>query len=309
LINKFKIPHWNLLRYLRSVEEHYNAYTPYHNKVHAADVVQSVHVLLQAPALESVFTDLELAAVIIACAVHDVNHPAVTNQYLINTNDALAILYNDSSVLENYHLAVAFNLLTFPGCDILVNLKKSVRTSFRRMIIDMVLSTDMSKHMSLLADLKTMVETKKVAGSGILNLDNYTDRMQVILQNMVHCADLSNTAKPLELYTKWMHRLMEEFFLQGDRERAAGLDISPMCDRETATIEKSQVSFIDFISHPLWETWADLVHPAAQDILLLLEYNRNYYFNRIHGDDQQQSQEQNEDEEPAVKKSESSQAS
>lgn len=33
--------------------------------------------------------------------------------------------------------------------------------------------------MSLLADLKTMVETKKVAGSGILNLDNYTDRMQV----------------------------------------------------------------------------------------------------------------------------------
>lgn len=37
----------------------------------------------------------------------------------------------------------------------------------------------MSKHMSLLADLKTMVETKKVAGSGILNLDNYTDRMQV----------------------------------------------------------------------------------------------------------------------------------
>lgn len=66
------------------------------------------------------------------------------------------------------------------------------------------------------------------------------DRFQ-ILQNMVHCADLSNTAKPLDIYTKWMHRLMEEFFLQGDRERAAGLDISPMCDRETATVEKSQV--------------------------------------------------------------------
>jgi hypothetical protein len=37
----------------------------------------------------------------------------------------------------------------------------------------------MSKHMSLLADLKTMVETKKVAGSGVLLLDNYTDRIQV----------------------------------------------------------------------------------------------------------------------------------
>ena len=42
-----------------------------------------------------------------------------------------------------------------------------------------VLSTDMSKHMGLLADLKTMVETKKVTGSGALVLDSFTDRMQV----------------------------------------------------------------------------------------------------------------------------------
>ncbi len=64
---------------------------------------------------------------------------------------------------------------------------------------------------------------------------------------MVHCADLSNTAKPLDLYTCWMNRLMDEFFLQGDRERAAGLDISPMCDRETATIEKSQARMHPFL--------------------------------------------------------------
>ena len=37
--------------------------------------------------------------------------------------------------------------------------------------------------MSLLADLKTMVETKKVAGSGVLLLDNYTDRIQVFEDN------------------------------------------------------------------------------------------------------------------------------
>ena len=105
-----------------------------------------------------------------------------------------------------------------------------------------MLATDMSKHMSLLADLKTMVETKKVAGSGVLLLDNYTDRIQV-LQNMVHCADLSNPTKPLEAYKLWVDRIMEEFFQQGDKEREAGLDISPMCDRYNATIEKSQVGF------------------------------------------------------------------
>ena len=43
----------------------------------------------------------------------------------------------------------------------------------------------MSKHMSLLADLKTMVETKKVAGSGVLLLDNYTDRIQVFEHNLL----------------------------------------------------------------------------------------------------------------------------
>ena len=28
-----------------------------------------------------------------------------------------------------------------------------------------------------------------------------------------------------------------------------------------------QVGFMDYIVHPLWETWADLVHPDAQHIL------------------------------------------
>ena len=120
-------------------------------------------------------------------------------------------MYNDESVLENPHLAgcntfplsfhnffvnnvflaldyigfltitVAFKLLQNHDCDIFVNLTKKQRQTLRKMVIDMVLATDMSKHMSLLADLKTMVETKKVAGSGVLLLDNYTDRIQVSL--------------------------------------------------------------------------------------------------------------------------------
>ena len=38
-----------------------------------------------------------------------------------------------------------------------------------------------------------------------------------------------------------------------------------------------QVGFIDYIVHPLWETWADLVHPDAQEILDTLEDNRDWY--------------------------------
>lgn len=62
-----------------------------------------------------------------------------------------------------------------------------------------------------------------------------------VLQNMVHCADLSNPTKPLELYRQWTDRIMIEYFTQGDRERDKGMEISPMCDKHTASVEKSQV--------------------------------------------------------------------
>ncbi|XP_075445769.1 3',5'-cyclic-AMP phosphodiesterase 4D isoform X8 [Ascaphus truei] len=280
LLKTFKIPVETLVTYLMTLEDHYHADVAYHNNIHAADVAQSTHVLLSTPALEAVFTDLEILAAIFASAIHDVDHPGVSNQFLINTNSELALMYNDSSVLENHHLAVGFKLLQEENCDIFQNLTKKQRQSLRKMVIDIVLATDMSKHMNLLADLKTMVETKKVTSSGVLLLDNYSDRIQV-LQNMVHCADLSNPTKPLQLYRHWTDRIMEEFFRQGDRERERGMEISPMCDKHNASVEKSQVGFIDYIVHPLWETWADLVHPDAQDILDTLEDNREWYQSTI----------------------------
>ncbi|NWR60600.1 PDE4B phosphodiesterase, partial [Bucorvus abyssinicus] len=280
LMKTFHIPVNTFITYMLTLEDHYHADVAYHNNIHAADVAQSTHVLLSTPALEAVFTDLEIMAAIFASAIHDVDHPGVSNQFLINTNSELALMYNDASVLENHHLAVGFKLLQEENCDIFQNLSKKQRQSLRKMVIDMVLATDMSKHMNLLADLKTMVETKKVTSLGVLLLDNYSDRIQV-LQNMVHCADLSNPTKPLELYRQWTDRIMVEFFHQGDREREKGMEISPMCDKLTASVEKSQVGFIDFIAHPLWETWADLVHPDAQEILDTLEDNREWYQSMI----------------------------
>ncbi|XP_051768623.1 cAMP-specific 3',5'-cyclic phosphodiesterase 4D isoform X5 [Ctenopharyngodon idella] len=280
LLKSFKIPPDTFLTFLMTLEDHYHADVAYHNNIHAADVVQSTHVLLSTPALEDVFTDLEIMAALFASAIHDVDHPGVSNQFLINTNSELALMYNDASVLENHHLAVGFKLLQEENCDIFCNLSKKQRQSLRQMTIDMVLATDMSKHMNFLADLKTMVETKKVTSLGVLLLDNYSDRIQV-LQNMVHCADLSNPTKPLELYRQWTDRIMVELFSQGDHERDKGIEISPMCDKLTASVEKTQVGFIDYIVHPLWETWADLVHPDAQDILDTLEDNREWYQSMI----------------------------
>ncbi|XP_076333915.1 3',5'-cyclic-AMP phosphodiesterase 4B-like isoform X3 [Tachypleus tridentatus] len=286
LLNAFKISEKTLVNFLVTLEDHY-LQIPYHNRIHAADVTQSINVLLFSPAFHSVFTDLEVFAALFAAAVHDVHHPGVTNQYLVKTFSELAVMYNDKAVLENHSLSVTFKLLQDENCNILNTLNRKQQQSFRKIVTDMVLATDMSKHTSLLADLKMMVETKKVAGTGVVALNHYTERIQVsmvpvqVLQNMIHCSDLSNPTKHLELYKKWVDLLMEEFYQQGDKERKQGLDISPMCDRYNTNVEKSQIEFIDYFVHPLWETWADLVHPDAQEILDTLEENRYWYQNMI----------------------------
>lgn len=162
LLKHMLIPPKTFINFMMTLEDHYVKDNPFHNSLHAADVTQSTHVLLNTPALESVFTPLEVTAALFAACIHDVDHPGLTNQFLINSSSELALMYNDESVLENHHLAVAFKLLQNEGCDIFSNMSKKQRQTLRKMVIDMVLSTDMSKHMSLLADLKTMVETKKV---------------------------------------------------------------------------------------------------------------------------------------------------
>lgn len=48
----FKIPVDTLLTYTLTLEDHYHADVAYHNSLHAADVMQSTHVLLSTPALD-----------------------------------------------------------------------------------------------------------------------------------------------------------------------------------------------------------------------------------------------------------------
>ncbi|KAL7058315.1 hypothetical protein AAHC03_017175 [Spirometra sp. Aus1] len=274
LFNNFNIDPATFVNYILRLEAAYQISNPYHNHVHAADVLQAVHVLLQAETLEGVFSDLEILSVLFASAIHDANHPGLTNQYLINTGHKLALLYNDISVLENHHLSVAFKLLTEPGCDIFASLGTKPRQSLRRLVIELVLATDMSKHVNLLAELRTMVETKELAGTGFLSLDDHNDR-SLVLQCMLHCSDLNSCTRSFDLYQQWTYRVMEEFFQQGDKEKAHGIEVSAMCDRDSVSIDKCQIGFFDFVLRPLWETWCDLVHPAAEHMLEALDSNRN----------------------------------
>lgn len=53
---------------------------------------------------------LEESSALIAAVVHDIDHPGRSSAYLCNSNNPLAILYNDVTVLENHHAAYFFKL-------------------------------------------------------------------------------------------------------------------------------------------------------------------------------------------------------
>ena len=52
LTKQFKIPSNTFVNFLLTLEDNYLKDIPYHNSLHAADVTQSTHVLLNSPALE-----------------------------------------------------------------------------------------------------------------------------------------------------------------------------------------------------------------------------------------------------------------
>ncbi|KAF1557841.1 High affinity cAMP-specific and IBMX-insensitive 3',5'-cyclic phosphodiesterase 8B, partial [Eudyptes schlegeli] len=53
---------------------------------------------------------LDEVAALIAATIHGVDHPGWTNSFLCNAGSELAVLYNDTAVLESHHTALAFQL-------------------------------------------------------------------------------------------------------------------------------------------------------------------------------------------------------
>ena len=74
----------------------------------------------------------------------------VSNDFLINTRNETALIYNDVSVNENMHLATAFKILRRPGNNLMEHLTPEQYRFFRRTVIQIVLATDMAGHSELL---------------------------------------------------------------------------------------------------------------------------------------------------------------
>ena len=237
---------------------------PYHNKLHGADVLQGIAKLLLTIPLECLkLSEMDIAAILVAAAAHDIGHPGLTNNYMINSGSELALNYNDKSVLENYHASLCFRLLKQPELNIFEGLNNTCFRSVRRRIIESILSTDMAFHAKWISIIKLRLDEREIAkGENIemlvLNNDKIFEEQQDIINFLVHSMDIGHSAKPFELSKKWTFLLMEEFWLQGDKERGEGLQISFLCDRITAEVEKSQLGFIKGFVQNTFEVMVDM---------------------------------------------------
>ncbi|XP_045910933.1 calcium/calmodulin-dependent 3',5'-cyclic nucleotide phosphodiesterase 1A [Micropterus dolomieu] len=260
LINRFRIPVQALVQFVEALENGYSKHrNPYHNLIHAADVTQTAHFLMLHTGLMHWLSELEILAMVFAAAIHDFEHTGTTNNFHIHTRSEVAILYNDRSVLENHHVSAAYRLMAEEDMNILINLNKDDWRELRALVIEMVMSTDMSCHFQ-------QIKTMRNALTQTLSIDKVK-----VLSLMLHAADISHPAKAWPLHYRWTHSLMEEFFRQGDKEVELGLPFSPLCDRKATMIAQSQIGFIDFIVEP---TFSGLIDTTEKVIGPLIEEDR-----------------------------------
>uniref|UniRef100_A0A1I7Z0K2 Phosphodiesterase n=1 Tax=Steinernema glaseri TaxID=37863 RepID=A0A1I7Z0K2_9BILA len=311
LFRIFKISYVKFFNFFHSLERGYWD-IPYHNRIHAADVLHAVYYLTchpvtafgarpSSPSEASASRDtprvpfsqhmsnLELMALFTAAAMHDYDHPGRTNAFLVAAEDPKAILYNDRSVLENHHAAESWKLLQKPENFFIETLDSDEMKRFRFLVLEHILATDLKLHFDLI-----MQFTEKTAE---MNLTDEGDKL-LIGQMLIKFADINSPSKPYPLHKQWTKRIVAEFFEQGDDERKRGITVSPFMNRDDPCIPKLQDSFIAHMVNPL----AIALHEAGllpilpglsePELLINLKHNHQKWLMQLDPEERAQQQQQ-----------------
>jgi hypothetical protein len=142
-------------------------------------------------------SEFDLATLIIGGAVHDLEHLGYTNSFLIETQHQWALKYNDVSVCENHHVAVAFQIIKEDKqCNIFQHMSSAEYRDIRKKITKIVISTDMSFHKTHLKEMKVIL------GDESFNVDCNNNKM-FLMEMCLHASDLTNPSKQWLESQKW----------------------------------------------------------------------------------------------------------
>ena len=248
--------------FLNLVSSQYLPTTLYHNNMHGADVCQSVSLYFLNSKAEKILqtTVLDLLSIIIASLGHDLGHPGLNNNFHINARTELALTYNDTSCLENYHCSKLFNILKKDEVNIFEVLSTNDFKDIRRRMISEILATDMFYHKKIIDTAQSKIHQIKPDKFEFLSTDKESIKteQQSFLDFFIHTADLGHNSKLFNISLKWVELLSEEFWLQGDKEKSLGISVSFLCDRNKVNVPKDQVNFLNGFILPTFDILSQL---------------------------------------------------
>ena len=257
-----------LAKFCRCIEKGYRPSNTYHNKIHAADVVQATtHFLIHSP--NANLNELERFSLIISAAIHDYDHPGVNNSFLVNTEDPLAIAYNDRSPLENHHVAMAFIAMSDDSCKITKQFRLEDQKRFRKICISTVLATDMAKNFEIVGQFKNLIQDDP---KKYIKWDD-NNHVELIMQMILKLGDVSHPARKFDTHYKWSQRCVEEFYTQGDKEKESNMTPLGFMDRSKDYLPRSQVGFLQFVALPLYKPMADFCPDVVKPMIENIENN------------------------------------
>jgi len=292
LVDFFGMDASKLGRFLFEIENGYPVKNQYHNRAHAASVLHFMHALLSMGGLAEVAAQamgtsegsrqqkLLILACLLAAIVHDFEHDGVNNDFLVKSQSKRATMYNDNSPNENHHVAAAWSVMLQAECNFSECLAEDELKQVRKLVIRLVLSTDMAEHGSTLNKFENFVNSLDKdkldqAGSATSKavLPTSQEEAVLILQMALKCADLGHLALCWNSHMRWVQRLESEFFTQGDKEISFGMpSVSFLMDRKKPGASDTQVGFFDFVVLPLYRAFTD-AFPSALPMLHGVEAN------------------------------------
>jgi len=253
--------------FLSEAESGYVKSAPYHNWFHAVDCAHAVYRLLQMCIAEVFLTREERYALLASAVCHDLGHPGLNNVFLIETSHELALRYNDKSPLENMHCSKMFELVSQARCNIFSTLSKTQYFDVRKVCIESILHTDNAQHFTMVKDVQMLYEVNSeiwdasrllflqeggdFLAQEAVDLLRLVESRKLMINLLLHFADISNSMKPFRISRIWAWQVLEEFFLQGDAEARLGVPVQALNDRATVNRPFSQVGFIEFLVSPL----------------------------------------------------------
>ncbi|XP_057678437.1 cAMP-specific 3',5'-cyclic phosphodiesterase 7B-like isoform X2 [Corythoichthys intestinalis] len=266
LVQHFQLDMVKLHRFFSMVQSDYHSQNPYHNAMHAADVIQAMYCFLREPRLAEQLNPLDVFLGLMAAAAHDVDHPGVNQPFLIKTQHHLASLYQNMSVLESHHWRSTVGMLR--QSRLLSHLPADISQKVEQQLGSLILATDISRQNEFLLTFRAHLDKRDLD----LKLPSHR---HFILQIALKCADICNPCRVWPLSKQWSERVCEEFFRQGDLERKFNLEISPLCDQQVDSIPVIQSGFISYIVEPLFAEWRRFSEPSALSGTMMANMRQN----------------------------------